>query len=468
MSKFRPALLASVRFVASVAAVGLVTALDFRALHVNSATAALSYLLLILGVATRVGLVEAVLSSIAAVLLYNFYFLPPIGTLTIADPQNWVALFVFLITAITASHLSSSARRRALEAYERQVLLERLYAFSRGLMLGDSDIRLPDQAIRQIHEVFGVEDVCFYDPESGSTRRISPDNSALREDVMRAVAESGQIWRSPERNAIAAPVRLGGRSLATLGVAGGSPMPEVALQAVAQLIAIAVERTRAQELATRAEATRENERLKSTLLDALAHEFKTPLTSIKAATSTLLAQRSLNVTERELLTVVDEETDRLTNLVSDSIELARIGSSPVILNRGLESVSDLVTTALTQLRALLEGRDVEVEIPPGLPAIEVDARLVSLVLRQLLDNARKHAPADTRIEVRAYREDATVVIAVKSGGLGIPISEQSRIFEKFYRSRSARERVAGTGLGLAIIREIVAAHGGRVWLESEP
>ena len=152
-----------VRVIGVIGAVAAVTIIDFRLLHVNSPTAAFSFLLLILGLATRVGLKESIVASVASMLAYNFFFLPSIGRLTIADPQNWVALFVFLVTAITASHLSSSARQKAEEAASREQEVHRMYDFSRALMLRDEQRKLPDEVTQRVSELFGVPEVAFYD-----------------------------------------------------------------------------------------------------------------------------------------------------------------------------------------------------------------------------------------------------------------------------------------------------------------
>jgi two-component system sensor histidine kinase KdpD len=245
-------------------------------------------------------------------------------------------------------------------------------------------------------------------------------------------------------------------------------MSEVALQAISQLVAIALERTRAQELAARAEAARQNEQLKSTLLDALAHEFKTPLTSIKVAGTTLLSRNGIDEMEQDLLTVVDEETDHLTNLVTEAIELARFGSGPVKLHRELCSASELIASATARLQRLTEGRVLEVTIEQDLPAVVIDPRLSELALRQLLNNALRYSPPSSVIQVAAESQGDAIEIRVSNAGPGIPKAEQDLIFEKFYRGRDVRARVAGTGMGLSIAREIVEAHGGRVWLKSEP
>jgi two-component system, OmpR family, sensor histidine kinase KdpD len=332
-----------------IGAVAAVTAVDFRIAHVNSPTAAFSFLLLILGLAARVGLEESIVASLASMLAYNFFFLPPIGRLTIADPANWVALFVFLVTAMTASQLSSSARRKAEEAASREQEVQRLYGFSRALMLRDEQRKLPDEVTQRVCELFAVSDVSFYDRETDSVHRIGPPESPLNAEALREVARTAQTWRKPESGAEIVPVRLGGPCLGSLGVAGSNRISEVVLHAIAQLVAIAFERARAQEVAARVQASRHNEQLKSTLLDALAHEFKTPMTSIKAAATTVLSRNNLDEMERDLLKVVDEETDRLNNLVTEAIELARFGSASVKLQRELCSANEVISYATAHL-----------------------------------------------------------------------------------------------------------------------
>lgn len=455
------------RFAGVIGLVAAVTTIDFRIIHVNSPTAAFSFLLVILGLATRVGLQESIVASLASMLAYNFFFLPPIGRITIADPQNWVALFVFLVTAITASQLSSSARRKAQEAASREREVQRMYEFSRSLMLWDEERTMPDQIAQKISELFAVQDVSFYDRESDSVRRIGPPESPLQEATLRSVAETADVWRRPESAATVVPVRLGGRSLGSLGIAGSTHMSEVALQAIAQLIAIALERARAQELAARVQIARQNEQLKSTLLDALAHEFKTPLTSIKAASTTVLSRNRIEEIERDLVTIVDEEADHLNDLVTEAIELARISTGPVKLHRELCSAYELISSVNGQLRRLMEGRVVEVTAQRDLPPIEIDRRLTELALRQLINNALRYSSPSSVIQVTAEGQLDAIVIRVFNAGPEIPKAEQELIFEKFYRGREVRERVAGTGMGLAIAREIIEAHGGRIWLKSE-
>jgi two-component system sensor histidine kinase KdpD len=263
-------------------------------------------------------------------------------------------------------------------------------------------------------------------------------------------------------------VRLGGRTLGSFGWSGAE-LSSAAGSAVAQLAAIAVERAREQQIANRMEAARQNEQLKATLLDALAHEFKTPLTSIKAAITTVLSQREHNPVEHELLTVADEEADHLTRLVTETIKIARIEAGQVKLHPQPCSASALISSALAKLKAAHDGRDIQVNASADLPEMEIDTDLGELALRQLIVNALKYAPPSSPIRISAEKENGNfIAIHVANDGPGIPVSEQEIIFEKFYRSRDVRGRIPGTGMGLTIAREIIKAHNGRVWVESAP
>ncbi len=457
--------------VLALAAVAAVTYLDFRVLAVNNATAAFFYLLVVLAFATRAGIEASVTASLASMLCYNFFFLPPVGTLTVADPQNWVALGAFLVTAVTASHLSAQARKQAQEAGAGRREMSKLYEFSRGLMLGDSERKLAGHIAQQISSVFQAPSVAFYSISEDKTYHAGPVEPLLDSHsstevsaILRVVACGGEMPNLPARFGA---VSLGGRAIGSLGIAGAQ-LSDAVLSAICQLAAIAMERARVQEAINRTEFTRQNERLKSTLLDALAHEFKTPLTSIKAAISTVLSQRNHDEVENELLTIVEEEADRLTELVTESIKIARIGAGHIQLHRQPFAVVALVSAAMAKLKNLCDGRAIRVSIPEGLPEVDVDLDLAELVLRQLLVNALKYSPSSAAIEVSAEEREEWIAVHVSDNGPGIPDAEQASVFEKFYRGQADRQRTAGTGMGLTIAREIVQAHGGEIWLESEP
>ena len=455
-----------VRAAGALALIAIITFLDFRALPVNSTTVALTFLLVILAIATRWGLVEAVIASFAAMLCFNFFFLPPIGTLTIADPQNWVALFAFLVTAIVASQLSTSARKRAEEALNRQHEMERLYELSRMLMLSAAQGSLAGEIPYRIFQTLGVEAVAFYDRNSGQIYRAGSGAAVTTDSNLKDTALQGTVTSDAAARTVILPVSLGGHVTGSIAILGGS-LSETGAHALVNLLAIALERETAQATASRAEAARQNEELKSTLLDALAHEFKTPLTSIKAAATALLSDDSQSATQHELLTVVDEEADRLSEMVTEAIQMTQIEAGKLQLRKHPIAARSVAEAALRKLKGRAEGRRIAVQIDPDVPLLNADEELVSLVMQQLLDNALKYSPPDSPLTISAQLNGDAAVISVADRGPGIPDHDYERIFEKFYRGRGSREKTPGTGMGLAIAREIVKAHGGRIWVQSQ-
>jgi len=432
---------------------------------VNSTTIALTFLLAILGIATAWGLFEAIVSSVVGMLCFNFFFLPPVGTFTVADPQNWVALLAFLITAVVASQLSASVKKRASEAILRQEEMERLYEFSRDLMLLDSQMAIAEQVADRIAQVFDLPAVAVFDRSRDRLYRTDPKAKLVSDAKMRDVSLQGTAFHDSLAKLSVVPLQLGGKALGSLAISGDA-ISETAVNAVGNLTAIALERAHAEETASRMEAARQNEEMKAMLLDALAHEFKTPLTSIKAAASSILDQEPSP--HRELATIIDEETDRLDSLVNETIWMARIEAGDLHLQKSPYSVSDLVNTGVEKLKILLKDREIDIAIVPDLPRVLVDAELGGLALRQLVTNALKYSDPESPISIRAVFQDGFVRISVKDRGAGIPHPEQHRIFERYFRGAERKARVPGTGMGLAIARNIVLAHGGEIWVESEP
>ncbi|HZT59299.1 MAG TPA: DUF4118 domain-containing protein [Pyrinomonadaceae bacterium] len=356
----------------TVAAFGVLAAtlaLKLFGARINATTVALALLLVVLLVSTGWGSRPGILAALLGVACFNFFFLPPVGTFTISDPQNWVALFAFLVTAITAGQLSAHAKRRAEEADAGRREIERLYG--------------------ELRDAF--------------------------------------------------------------------------------------------EQASRAEALKQSERLKSALLDAVTHDLRTPLTSIKASVTTLLDELRTEATReapaaldregrQEMLEVIDEEADRLNRFIEGMVELARIEAGEMRLRRRWGSVEEIVATALERASPLTRGHRVETDLEYELPSVRVDARAVAEVIYTLVDNAAKYSPARTTIRVGARRgEDESVELSVEDEGRGVPAHLRERVFDKFYRAMldgdSAARRPAGTGLGLSIAQGIVEAHGGRIWIE---
>lgn len=327
-------------------------------LWLNPTTVALVFLLMILFIATFIGRNPALLASVVAMLCFNYFFLPPVRTWTIADPQNWVAWAAFSITAMTAGELSAYARRRATEAEQREQQIEKLY--------------------QELQAAF--------------------------------------------------------------------------------------------EKASHAEALRQSEQLKSALLDAVTHDIRTPLTSIKAAVTALLdAEKNEEFHldaegKKEFLEIINEEADRLNHFTEGMVELARLEAKAVPLRRHWCSPDDLISSALDRAQEVYKAHRIQVATEADLPAIRVDAKAIAQVIYTILENAAKYSPPQTLIRITARRAAPEMIeIAVEDEGRGIPVELRERVFEKFFRA-AADVKGNSLGLGLAIARGLVASHGGNIWI----
>jgi two-component system sensor histidine kinase KdpD len=439
------------RFVAVAAVLAAIVG-TYRHLEVvNPTTVAITLLLAVLVVAATMGLRYAVFLAILATLCFNYYFLPPIGTFTIASPHNWVALFAFLVTAVIASHLSERARRQTAEAHRRRWEAEHLYSLSQRLLetkgLGELFNAIP----RFIVETFGMQEAALLLQSTGEVYRSSAD---------------GEPCIHGERNAIFMPVRLGVRTVGAYAIVGS--LSRETLEALGSLLAIAMESAAAVEKLSKAEAAREGEKLRSALLDSVTHEFRTPLTSIKASVSSLLAGMHLDEAQRrELLTVIDEEADRLNRLVGEAAEMAQLESQGAQLELGLHSMREVADAALSNCKLALVPHPVEIHIPANLPLVRIDLPRATEVLTHLLENAAKYSPQDSPIRITSEVCGREVVTSVADHGPGIDSFKQQLVFDKFYRGREQRALSPGTGMGLAIAKAIVDAHGGTIRVISQ-
>lgn len=351
----------SIGYRLAVGGISLVTAVlaPFHA-TINSTTIALALLLVVLLVATLFGSRPALLASLLGVLCFNFFFLPPLYTFTIAEPQNWIALFAFLATALMAGQLSSYARRRAVEAESRQKEIERLYA--------------------ELQTAF--------------------------------------------------------------------------------------------DKASQAEAIKQSEKLKSALLDAVTHDLRTPLTSIKASVTTLLGD-SANVnldseSKQEFLEIINEETDRLNSFIESMVGLAKIEAGSADLQKSLNEVEEIIENAIDRAKNRLISHEVKTMIEPNLPNIFVNASSIAEVVYTLLDNAAKYSPKNSEILVTAFLANAEMIeIAVQDQGKGVAKDKRELVFDKFYQAdqQDVHTTASGLGLGLAIARGIIESQGGKIWIE---
>jgi two-component system sensor histidine kinase KdpD len=427
---------------------------------VSPATVALTYLVVILVIATGWGIAEATAASVLAVVCFNFFFLPPVGTFTIADPQNWVAFVAFLITAVVASQLSGRARRRALEAIERQRDLERLYAVSRSLLLAETHVPVGSAIARQIANAFQSPAVAVYDQQADRVSWAGVSERSSLDARLRDVARRGTVERVDD--CVIVPVQLGGSTVGSLAVAGVR-LSDTVLHSLTNLAAIGIERARSQEATARAEAAQQSGELRAAVLDALAHEFKTPLTSMKAAASALMDSDRVQQSDRELAIIVEEDVDRLQDLVSDAVHMLRVDAGQFVVHPQRLRVDDLVSAALRRFEKELDGHRLVTTVPDSL-TVDGDRELLGLALRQLLDNALKYSPPSSAIEVTAHA-NGSVDLTIRNSDSLIQEREQNRIFDRFYRGATAG-LTPGTGMGLAIARQIAQAHRGTLIVSS--
>jgi two-component system sensor histidine kinase KdpD len=455
------------RIAVSVVAVAAVTALFRLLLHVNNTTVALTLLMVILAISARWGLVEATVASVAAVLGFNFFFLPPVGTFTINDPQNFVAFLAFLVTAVTASQLAERARRRTAESEERRLEIERLYELVQGMMLGGTPGKTIREFVHRVVQVFGCDGAVFYYRPAEEIVRSGPATGPVTDHDMKVLAEVEDVSVDTARGIATAPVRFAGRTLGSVALVGAVPSPQT-VRAIVNLVAITIEKARALEDASHAAAARHNEELKAALLDSLAHDIKTPLTSIKAAVTSLLGATDGGGGDPELLTIINEEADRLNRIAAEVIEMARIDAGKLHLEKRAVAAHALIAAALDEFAVPLKSRGLTLNVAKDLPEAEADPELAGLVVRQFIENALNYSPEGSPLTISAQAQGGKIVIGVADCGPGIEDNERLRIFEKFYRGRQHRFETKGTGMGLAIARGIVEAHGEKIWVESEP
>lgn len=428
---------------------------------------ALTLLLLILVLAAEWGLRYAVVISLLATALYNFYFLPPAGTFTIADPQNWLALFAFLMTAIIASRLSDKARDEAAEARGRQRELEVLFRLSNELMQTDSVASLLSSLPSAVASVTAAKMGALYLTNGDKLYQAGAENGDGISEVefphLRHLSESLSSPRL-EGEEMQIPIRSGVRARG-LFVLRGVTLSLATGDAIGRLISVAIDRAQALENVARGEAIKEGERLRALMIDSVTHQLRTPLTSIKGAATALLEDNVPSEQARELLTIIDEESDRLNQLVSEAVEMAQLDTQQVQLQFQVVDVKTLINRALESCAWIGEKHPVSVRVEDSL-RVQVDESLMEKVVCNLLENAGKYSAAGTPITITAARNADEVTVSVADRGMGIDPMEQGLIFERFYRGR-AGQTGPGTGMGLPISRAIVEAHGGKVTVTSQ-
>jgi two-component system sensor histidine kinase KdpD len=453
------------RYVAMTAAALLVVLVYRRILHVNQTTVALTFLVMVQLTAFGWGLVYSICLSIGCTLLYNFFFLPPIGSFTIADPQNWIALLSFLASAIFISRISESERRQAALSEARRSEMERLYEFSNQLLMEENLHDVARNAPRVVASIFAFDAVTLYLTESDSAYSSDPRRAFVSLEELRVAARLPDVPRPREAGVCIVPLVLGMRASGSIAMtkAGYS---DGLYDAIGGLLAIALERATALDRFSRVEAAREGERLRSALLDSVTHELRTPLTAIRAAATSLLSQPALAESQRhEMFAILDEESARLDRLIGQAVEMAQLDSDGIEVRPKPQQLQEVIDMALEDCRVLLRGRPVILELPPDMPSISLDRELIRRVLRHLLENAARYSPAGSPVRIGARLGPDRLLVSITDEGQGIDEAEQAYIFDKFYRG-SRQRLLHGTGMGLAIAKAILRAHNGGIEVSS--
>ncbi len=469
-------------FLPYVVTVGMVAAASLIALAIDSfvrlPNISLVYLAAILFTAVAYGLMPSLFAVLLSVLTYNFFFLPPIYSFTISDPANVMALVFFSIVAVLTSNLTARTREQVLSAQRRAKDATELYTFSRKLAATNDLDDLLWAFCYQVAALLKVRIVVLL-PEKGqiAVRAGYPPEDELDESDLAAAkwtwAHNQAAGRAsdtlPGARRLFLPMRTGRGIVGVLGLDRDRPGPILTpeerrlLDALSDLIAVAIERVQLAEDIDEARIAAEADRLRSTLLTSISHDLRTPLASIIGSITTLktLKEPLDPRVKDELVTTIQEEAERLNRFVGNLLDMSRLESGALPIKRQVLDVGELVETALRRAARLVSHHRVEVAVEADLPMISGDATLLEQALFNLIDNAAKYAPAGSLIRVSARRNGDQLQLEVSDEGPGIPPDHLERIFDKFHRvAADGDKRPPGTGLGLAICRGFVEALGG--------
>ncbi len=428
--------------------------------------------------AVQWGLGPSLFASVLSMLAYDFFFVPPVFTLTVASPQDILALAIYVSVAVLTSNLTAKVRDQAHAARMREARTSVLYGLSREMAASAGLDNVLQAIVTEVAETQAAEAVVLLPSgDELAVRAQQPPNVALSEAEHGAATWAWRHGQATGRGTdtlpgvewLFLPLRTTRGCVGVLGLhveqtGQVSPSQRRLLEALADQAAIGIERTR---LAQEMEQTRlltETERLSAALLSSISHDLRTPLAGITGAVTTLRAEGAAysEADRQDLLTTIEEEAARLNRFVGNLLDMTRLESGALELNRDWVELEDLIGASLARPAQFLGDHRLSVEIEPQLPMVNIDFVLMEQVLVNVLDNAAKYSPPATTIQVRAQRLPGAVVVAVSDEGSGIPPEDLERVFDKFQRVKTGDRHAAGTGLGLSICRGIVEAHGGTI------
>jgi len=439
----------------------------------------LVFITVVVGIAVRYGLWPSLFASVVASLCYNFFFLPPLYTFTITDPTNLAAFFFFIVVAVVVSNLAARVRSLAVSAMARARTTEALYAFSRKLAGGGALDDLLWATAYQVALQLKVRVVLLL-PEDGS---IAVKAGYPPEDVLDQADLAAAKWAwehnrpagrgsdtLPGAKRLFLPMRTGRGAIGVVGIDSDKPGPLLTpdqrrlLDALMDQAALAIERVSLVDDLDQAKRRVEADRLRSALLTSISHDLRTPLAAIIGAAQMLKSFPSelTDQSKAELLATLLEESERLNRFIANLLDMTKLESGFIKPNTGRHDISEIVGSVLERASKILARHNVEVETAADLPMLDLDPVLFEQALFNLLDNAAKYSPPETKIRIESRQEGDAVKLEVTDEGIGIPADEIDRIFEKFHRADKEDQVQAGTGLGLAIARGFVEAMNGRL------
>lgn len=451
---------------ATLAAVVTTVGLELAKAH--STTAGMIFLVVVVVTATQAGLVVSLYGAILCAVSFDYFFLPPVHTLTLAGPQEWVSMFTFAISSLVAGRVAERARRQKEEAEQRREDVERLYLLSQEMMLHEDTAALIRDLPGLLRRVFSLGSVILFVQERDQIVSTDAEITALFKADLRDLATGHTISSNMREGFEAHTLLVGMRPVGAMAWRPASLSREVATAVSAQ-VGIALTRAIAIEAGARLEASREGERLRTALIDSLTHELRTPLTSIRAAATTLVQGEGLDDALRnELAVVLDEESAHLDALIGEAIEMAEIDANVLNVQATPQHTRTLLEHAVAESRSALGRHQVVLMVQePDSPAW-FDRKLLGRVLRHLIENAALYSPPEGRIILRSRRVESRLEFEVEDNGPGIDRVDLPHIFNKFYRGKKGAKLGKGTGMGLAIARAIVIAHGGEISVETNP
>jgi two-component system sensor histidine kinase KdpD len=453
------------QYLVASAALALLTYGGF-VLQINLLTISLLYLLIVVAVASLFGFWQASFTSILAVLLLDYYFEPPLFSFEVENPGIFVALVTFEATGLAISRMHGREMRKAREAAIHLKGMEQLYELSRNTLLLDLHQPPGTQLAVLIQQIFNVRAIAFFDVNLGRQDRMgdwtSGEQDLSKECYLRNAAQDDPQTETAQR---LLQTSSGVKPLGALVVRG--KLSSLVLDGLAALAAIAIDRHQSFEKEERAETAKQSEQLRTAVLDAMAHELKTPLTAVQTASSGLLELKGLTNSQAELATLINSEALHLNEICTRLLVTARLDGRKVSLHWDEVNVKDLISKVMASQQPLIERNRIQAAVEDPELVVYADRELLTTILAQYIDNARKYSTPGTQIEVAARKSRTDALFSVHNFGSTIRIEDRERVFDRFYRSSDRNDEVPGTGIGLSVVRKAAEAHHGHVWVISD-